>query len=155
MLNSETGEFDVNLASNVASRLDFDYDAADSHPPLVYSGNILVMVRYSEPAADLSDAWGNLACSTLIGCGCQPAAPFEDEQLTSGVNILNTYAFGSCEEPNASQWNFSETVGLSGDFIMRLRAETSVTNTTKTTEGPTATAVTQLIPPIPTTRTPS
>ena len=125
LLNSETGEFDVNLAGNVASRLDFDYDAADSHPPLVYSGNILVMVRYSEPSADLSDAWGNLACSTLIGCGCQPAAPFEDEQLTSGVNILNTYAFGSCEEPNASQWNFSEAVGLSGDFIMRLRAETS------------------------------
>ena len=50
LLNSETGEFDVNLMGNVASRLDFDYDAADSHPPLAYSGNIWVMIRYTEPA---------------------------------------------------------------------------------------------------------
>jgi hypothetical protein len=128
LLNAQTGEFDINLAGNMANRLDFDYEATDSHPPFVYSGNILVLIRYSEPAQDLSEAWDNLACSTLIGCGCQAAAPFEDENMTSGVNILNTYAFGLCEEPNASQWNFAETVGLGGDFIIRLRAETSNTS---------------------------
>lgn len=135
LLNTESGEFDINLTGNMANRLDFDYDAADSHPPLVYSGNILVLIRYSEPAQELSEAWDNLACSTLIGCGCQAAAPFEDEYMTAGVNILNTYAFGSCQEPNASQWNFSEAVGLGGDFIIRLRAETSNTGDTDDTSG--------------------
>lgn len=136
LLNSETGEFDINLTGNMANRLDFDYDAADSHPPIVYTGNILVLVRYSEPSQDLAEAWDNIACSTLISCGCQAAAPFEDETITAGVNILNTFAFGSCEEPNASQWNFSESVGLGGDFIIRLRAETSNTDDNSDSQGP-------------------
>ncbi len=60
------------LQGNVAWTVDFDWDSEAGHPPIVTEGNVRVVVRYTQAAADMQSEWGTVQCSQGFGmCGCQ------------------------------------------------------------------------------------
>ena len=74
-LNPSSGEFGVSIEPNNAYQFDFAYDQEGGAPPQVTQGNILVMVRFKEPASDLSLEWGTKGTQSCIDdsqCGIFP-----------------------------------------------------------------------------------
>jgi len=130
IFNPTTGEDGIKLEGGVALRIDFDWDDVSGHPPLLLEGNFLVMVRFSGPSLSLVDEWGTSQCLKEFGaglCGCQSVGTIQDGATTSGANVLNIKP-GGCEFP-ATLWKFSENLGLTGDIVMRVRAEVTSAGT--------------------------
>ena len=125
-----TGQDGVKLEGGTGLRIDFDWDDVSGHPPILFEGNFLVMVRFTGPSKSLVDEWGISQCLKEFGaglCGCQPVGTVHDGATTSGANVLNI-KLGGCEFP-ATQWSFAESLGLTGDIVMRVRATVAGTGT--------------------------
>lgn len=131
LFNTSTMTDGQPLVGNTAMSITFDQDSPENHPPLIASGNIWVMIRYQSEATSLADAWGVITCDkdfmgVQIGCGCQQVGTFHDQSTTPAVNVLHQAK--ACDSA-ATDWNFMEGIGVTGDLIMRLRAEVAVTPT--------------------------
>ena len=117
------------LQGNVAMQINFDYDTPDAvHPPQILNGNVRVMIRYKSPATEMTAEWGTAQCGSLpaIGfCGCQNVGLLIDQTPTPNANLLNHVSpLGKCTGPT-NGWVFMETISVTGDVIMRMRAEVS------------------------------
>ena len=124
VLNPSTLQFGMPLKGGSAISYEFDWEDPSGHPPAIGSGSFAVVFRYSVPAVDLQTEWDTFQCIQMAGlsCGCQQAAPMTDAGTTPSANVLHILSAGSCTG-EASRWNFTDTVGLQGDFILRARAE--------------------------------
>lgn len=130
IFNPGTGQDGIKLEGGTALRIDFDWEDVGGHPPILFEGNFLVMVRFTGPSKSLVDEWGISQCLKEFGaglCGCQPAGTVHDGATTTGVNVLNI-KLGGCEFPS-TQWSFAESLGLTGDIVMRVRATVAGTGT--------------------------
>lgn len=123
LFDPNSGQTGIPLTGNVGWSVDFDWDTPDNHPPLIYNGNIGLVIRYDEPAQDLFAEWGVAQCMVIPGltCGCQPVAPIMDQVSTSQANLMHILASGCA--PPATVWNWANSFGVNGDFILRMRAE--------------------------------
>ncbi|GMV40580.1 MAG: hypothetical protein AMXMBFR64_22960 [Myxococcales bacterium] len=127
LLNPSTLTDGIPLQGNTALSISFDYDSSDAvHPPYITEGTIRVMIRYPNPAKEMTNEWGTFQCASqpaLGFCGCQNVGLLLDQTTTAGANLLNHITpIGTCNGP-AGGWLFMEKAGVTGDIIMRLRAE--------------------------------
>ncbi len=122
LLNPATLNFGLELKGNTALEVTFDWDDAEGHPPMVTEGNIWFVIRFDQPSQDLSEEWGTFQCSTLGGlaCGCQKVGSMHDQSSTLKANVMHYISpAGSCSG-TANKWSFMESVGVTGDLILRL-----------------------------------
>ncbi len=125
LFNTTTAEMGTPLLGGVASAINFDWDDPLGHPPIVYEGGIRVVIRFAEAAQDLQSEWNSLECVYLEGltCGCQQVGVLFDSALTPKANLLNYLTpMGTCSS-SSSAWSYVEDLGISGDIVMRLRAD--------------------------------
>ena len=126
VLNPDTGEFGAPLVGNIATSFEFNWQVPEGHPPMLYGGKFLVAVRFLEDELDLNSEWGTFQCSQqpMLGlCGCQKVGALFDQASTPSSNVLYiAYPPLSCEGL-ANQWVWFEDVGVTGDVIIRARAE--------------------------------
>ncbi len=119
-----SGQDGMPLTGNAAMSFNFDADDPDGHPPALQSGNFTVAVRFKGQAADLSAEWGTFQCSQMseLGmCGCQQVGTLHDQVTTPKANLLHIiYPPGNCNG-TANKWVFAEDIGVTGDFILRVR----------------------------------
>lgn len=127
--NSWTGGFGVPLEGDKAFRIDFDWEDPNAHPPIITQGNFRVVIRFKDAPQDLSDEWGVMQCGQMpeLGmCGCQTVGTLHDQASTPGVNVVHLIdPLGSCSGGRA--WHFANELGISGDYIMRVRANVAST----------------------------
>jgi hypothetical protein len=118
-----SGQTGIPLMGNVAWSVDFDYSDPQNHPPPIASDNLAVIIRFQDAARDMAAEWGTYQCTVIPGltCGCQEVAPILDQASTSQANLMHTLASG-CSGA-ASVWNWANSLGVTGDFIIRLRTE--------------------------------
>jgi hypothetical protein len=119
--NPGTGQDNFPLQGGVIYSVEFDWEDPDGHPPILYEGNFIVMIRFDEAGEDLGIDWGvGLACSMSLGCGCQSVAPYTDSASVPNANIINIVS--ECGGP-AATWMFADKVGVQGDFILHVQAD--------------------------------
>ncbi|MFT7624594.1 MAG: hypothetical protein ACI9WU_003782, partial [Myxococcota bacterium] len=112
VFDPSSGELGIDVTGNTAIQINFDYETqmGANAPPLLYEGNMHVMVRFDKPAGSFETQWGNLLCTkeTLLGlCGCQPVSMILDTSLTPQTNILHIVdPPGSCS--GNKNWFFFE-----------------------------------------------
>ncbi|MBN2497140.1 MAG: IPT/TIG domain-containing protein [Deltaproteobacteria bacterium] len=125
LYNPQTGDFGMPLVGNSAFVIQFDWQTED-HPPEITEGAFSIIVRYTDAPQDLSDEWGTYQCTQVpeFGlCGCQQVGTIHDQATTSDANIFHIiYPPGNCSG-SPSAWLFIEDIGVTGDLIMRARAE--------------------------------
>ena len=126
-LSAGGGQFGMPLQDG-ALQIDFDWSdptKTDNHPPMILSGNIWVMVRYTDPAVSgsFSGIWAN--CN-MAPCGCEPVVGILDQQGQKSVNVMHYFSptdlLNPCSNPSF-QWAFFEGLGVQGDVVMRMRAD--------------------------------
>jgi len=124
LYDPNTGATGVPIQGGVGTQIDFDWTSQENHPPLMTSGNLWIMMRFIMPSQDLQTEWDTLQCAKVAGlaCGCQKAALLLDQSVTPGGSILNYFTSG-CE--GGMTWNFFESIGLTGDPILRVKVETA------------------------------
>ena len=126
LFNPSSGQAGMPLVGNAALQINFDWDDPEGHPPVVLSGNIRAVVRYTESAADLQSEWNTLQCmqfAELGVCGCQKVGIILDQTTTKKANLMSILSpVGTCSGSNTS-WVFAEDVGVTGDILMRLRVD--------------------------------
>jgi hypothetical protein len=125
LFNPGTGNDGLILTGGKAAQIDFDWDDPGGHPPMLLSGNVIVMVRFPNAPKSLATEWNQAACTkeiTVGWCGCQPVGTISDGAITLGANVMNILSGGVCLA-EASQWVFAENLGIKGDFILRMRAD--------------------------------
>lgn len=124
-LNPNTGSFGIPLQGNLGLVYQFDWSDPAGHPPVVNSGNIRVVVRFTDPAKEMQAEWGVISCSQMpeFGlCGCQNVGLLLDMTTTSNANLISHVTpLGQCSGGTA--WDFFESIGVTGDVIMRLRVD--------------------------------
>jgi len=127
VFNPSTQDFGMPLQGNAAMSFEFDWDDPEGHPPALTSGGFLVMIRFTDAAADLQAEWGTNGCmqNALLGmCGCQQVGTLQDQGTTPSANVMHINGgLGNCQGP-ASDWNWANKIGVTGDFIIRARAMT-------------------------------
>ncbi len=98
--------FGMPVQEGAFMRYEFDPGGDDAdHPPTIYSGNLRIMVRFENPAADLSE-WAP-ACKA----GCQdPCALADDDGGTDGRNVI---------QATGDNWGYNEDFGVKGDWVLR------------------------------------
>lgn len=130
--NPDTNEFGIPIKGNLGYQFNFDESVDEKGvPPLVTSGNVLVMIRFKNSGGDYSAEYGTIKClkfNEIGACGCQPVAMLVDPQNTTQTNVLHIVdPPGQCSGNN--KWFFFEginqTGGVKGDVMLRLRATTS------------------------------
>lgn len=129
LLNPASLEDGFPLVGNTALKIDFDYDTQDAvHPPIILDGTVRVMIRFTTPGKDMQTEWGTFQCAEyaeLGACGCQNVGAMFDQTTTANANLLHYISpVGTCSG-QASAWQFMEKIGVTGDLIMRMRAEVS------------------------------
>lgn len=117
------GELGGPLEGGAATTLTFEQEG-EEHPPQLTSGKFTVAIRFLEPPADLTAEWGTAGCALNTQqqqCGCQSVAPLLDQSSSPKANVVDVIIPAVCSggEPD---WYFAEDVGISGDFLMRVRA---------------------------------
>jgi uncharacterized protein (TIGR03382 family) len=129
-LISPQGQTGMPLQGNVAWTVDFDWNSEAGHPPIVTEGNVRVVVRYTQAAADMQSEWGTYQCSQSMGmCGCQRVGVLLDQTTTPGANLMSIISpLGQCSGEGRS-WMFMEAAGVTGDVILRMRADVTGTCT--------------------------
>jgi len=120
-----SGNFGLPLQGNTAMQIDFNWDDLEGHPPELYEGSFTIAIRFTEPAQDLQTEWGTFQCaqmSDLGMCGCQQVGTINDQATTDKANVIHIiYPAGNCYgTPN--KWAYTESLGVTGDFILRARA---------------------------------
>ncbi|NMB74068.1 MAG: hypothetical protein GYA21_02940 [Myxococcales bacterium] len=126
LYNPNTGQFGMPLQGNTAMSITFDQSEPDNHPPDINSGSFLVMIRYLDDARDMQTEWGTMQCMyypSLGACGCQEVGTLLDQATTQNANVLHVYGSSNCTGP-ATNWTFANAIGVTGDFILRVHAET-------------------------------
>jgi len=136
-LSAGGGQFGVPLQDG-ALQIDFDWSdptKTDNHPPMISSGNIWVMVRYTDPAQTqgfpAENGWNQCNTTPSSGppCGCETVAPFKDQQSVPNANVMHYFTPNYLSADPCSnvtfQWRFTDSplMGIQGDFIMRMRAD--------------------------------
>ena len=126
LFNMDAGQPGKPLQGGMAYQIDFDWDDLLGHPPMLESGNFRIMVRFEEPGESLGEWWNTAWCDKTVElgmCGCQKVGTIHDQATTSQANVLNIVGAmpGTCQGPTS--WTFAETLGVTGDIIMRVRAE--------------------------------
>jgi IPT/TIG domain-containing protein len=120
------GTFGIPLTGDVGWTVDFDWDEPLNHPPMIYSGDIAVVIRFTDDPRDMQTEWGTAGCiffPSLGACGCQEVATLHDQATTLGANLMHIITpLGTCEG-SAGAWMFIEDAGVTGDIILRMRAE--------------------------------
>ncbi len=120
-----SGQDGMPLTGNTGMQFEFDQGDPDGHPPTLNSGNFTVAIRFKAQAADLQAEWGSFQCTQMpaLGmCGCQQVGTLNDQATTSSANVMHIiYPPGNCDG-NANKWVFAESIGVTGDFILRVRA---------------------------------
>ncbi|MEC9072814.1 MAG: IPT/TIG domain-containing protein, partial [Myxococcota bacterium] len=120
------------LTANTAFIVEFSQDNEGGAPPPINAGKIWVMLRYEAPGQkgiDLLEASQSYLCGAGQGCGCQTVAPLHDPHTTPGVNVARiispiAVATGNCTQ-EATDWYHFEDLGVTGDVILRVRAQVS------------------------------
>ena len=126
LYNPNTGQYGMPLVGNTAMAITFDQSDPNNHPPDINSGSFLVMIRYLDDARDMQSEWGTLQCMYYPGmgaCGCQEVGTLLDQATTQNANVMHIYGTSNCTGP-ATDWSFANALGVTGDFILRVRAET-------------------------------
>jgi hypothetical protein len=126
LFNPMTSALGFALQGGAAYSVDFDEDDPGGHPPMIYSDNFRVVVRFLQAPQDLSVQWGTLSCSVISGslCGCQRVATVQDTSIVTGVNVVHHLSTeGTCA--GTMSWDYAETLGGNGDLVMRVRADVS------------------------------
>lgn len=125
VIDPVSGQMGMHLKGNTALSYEFNWDDMEGHPPELYEGSFSVVIRFKDQAQDLQAAWGSLQCMSapdLGMCGCQKVAPLTDQATTGSGNLLHIiYPPGNCNG-QAGKWLYTEQVGVTGDFILRVRA---------------------------------
>ncbi len=125
VFDAMSGQDGMPLTGNTAISYEFDQGDPDGHPPVLNSGNFTVAVRFKGQAADLQAEWGTFQCTqaAMLGmCGCQQVGTLHDQATTASANVMHIiYPPGNCDG-NANKWVFAESIGVTGDFILRVRA---------------------------------
>ena len=121
-----SGKDGMPLQGNTALAFEFNWDDNEGHPPMLYEGSFTIMVRFKETPKDMQAEWGTYQCTEMANlgmCGCQEVGTINDQATSSKANLLHIiYPPGNCAgAPN--KWIYTEDVGVTGDFIMRARAE--------------------------------
>ncbi|MFO0748526.1 MAG: IPT/TIG domain-containing protein [Myxococcota bacterium] len=141
LYNAKTQTFGVPLQGNTAIKVDFDDPNADpaDRPPMITSGNVWLVVRFTDPARDMSTEW-DIQCAIIslpeLGletCGCQNVGTVHDNDLTGKANVMNIVTpVGTCS--GTKSWMFMENVGqlasgfqIDGDVILRMHADVAST----------------------------
>jgi hypothetical protein len=115
------------LKGDTAIEIEFDWDDPSGHPPLMFSGNVIALVRFKNPGLSLETEWNQGSCTKAPAqnfCGCQPIGTISDSAITPGANIMHIVK-GGCSF-GAETWAFAESLGIKGDFVFRMTAD--VTN---------------------------
>ena len=120
-----SGQEGMPLTGSTGMQFEFDQDDPQGHPPVLNSGNFTVAIRFRAEAANLGAEWGDPMCdaSDLLGtCGCQQVGAMSDPATTTGANVMHLVSpLGTCSG-DVHQWYFAESLNVSGDFILRVRA---------------------------------
>ncbi|GEM_PF-1058452 len=125
LFDPNSGQTGIPLTGNVAWSVDFDYQDPLNHPPEIQADNFAVIIRYTQPSQDLQTEWGTLQCMSMPGlgfCGCQLVAPILDQASTQQANLMHILTSSDCTGP-AGNWSWANSIGVTGDFILRVRAE--------------------------------
>jgi hypothetical protein len=135
------GAIGVPIVGNTGMVYQFDWSKPDNHPPLITQGNIWVMVRIKDKAADTSTYWGKAECGIIsipglgsAGCGCQKLAAVLDTGVTKKANVLHIVwddtGMGNLDCSGAPKWYFAEQLNnamtgaaFQGDFVLRMGVE--------------------------------
>jgi hypothetical protein len=135
------GAIGVPIVGNTGMVYQFDWSKPDNHPPLITQGNIWVMVRIKDKAADTSTYWGKEECGIIsipglgsAGCGCQKLGAVLDTGVTKKANVLHIVwdetGMGNLDCSGAPKWYFAEQlnnamtgVAFQGDFVLRMGVE--------------------------------
>ncbi len=128
LFNLDAGDFGVPLKGNVGMKIDFDYNDPDGHPDLITSGNIWVMIRFTSAASSMEAEWDTIQCLQVPGltCGCQVVGTINDFATTPQANVLHHVSpLGQCSGSLA--WSYADQAGVTGDFLLRVRAEVNGT----------------------------
>ena len=126
LYNPATGGTGMPLEGNVGFVITFDQDDPANHPPAITEGNFMVMVRFSDESQSLQAEWGTVQCMAIpsVGaCGCQEVGTIHDQATTNGANIFHIIGTAGTCVGDASNWTFIEDLGVTGDIIMRIRAD--------------------------------
>jgi len=134
LFNSSTQQIGVPLSGNYGISVDFGQGDPEDRPPLITSGNIWLVIRFSDAARDMSSEWGTFDCASFdiggqtIGCGCQNVGTVHDNDITGKANVLNIVTpLGECS--GNKSWVFMESLSsgsgfhIDGDVILRLKAD--------------------------------
>ncbi|TNF28091.1 MAG: hypothetical protein EP329_18445, partial [Deltaproteobacteria bacterium] len=126
IFNPSTQELGLPLQGGVGYTITFDLEDPENHPPLIFGGNIFLVIRFTDaPTETTSNAWGDIQCiywPDLGGCGCQAVATIQDQVTTPYANVMHAVTpLGMCS--GSTTWMWAEGAGVSGDFVMRLRAD--------------------------------
>ena len=125
IFNPNTQDLGLPLQGGVGYSVTFDLEDPSNHPPQIFSGNIFLVIRFSDPTSDAtSGAWPVLECVYYppLLCGCQGVGTIQDPVTTAYANVMHVITpLGSCS--GNKTWMWAEDAGVSGDFVMRLRAD--------------------------------
>ena len=120
------GDIGIPLTGDVGLKVEFDYDDPLNHPPMILSGDIAVVIRFTDDPRDMQAEWGTAGCilyTDLGMCGCQEVATLHDQATTTGANLMHVIApLGTCSG-SAGTWFFIEDTPVTGDIILRMRTE--------------------------------
>jgi len=126
IFNPNTQDLGMPLQGGIGYSITFDLEDEQNHPPLIFDGNIFLVIRFSaSPTETTSNAWGVIECiywPDIGGCGCQGVGTIQDQVTTPYANVMHAVTpLGSCS--GNKTWMWAEDAGVTGDFVMRLRAE--------------------------------
>lgn len=124
VFNPDTGADGVPLQGNVGLSVDFDLNDPEGHPSVITSGNIWVMIRMTSASKSMETEWGTINCIIIsgIGCGCQNVGTINDFSTTNQANVMHVVTpVGQCS--GSQSWVYAEDAGVTGDFLIRMRAD--------------------------------
>ena len=122
VFNPMTQDFGMPIQGNTAMQFQFDWEDPEGHPPILTEGSFTVMIRFMQQSESLTSEWGSFQCQQMADlgmCGCQQVGTLNDQATTKNANIMHIiYPPGNCNgSPN--KWLYAESVGVTGDFIVR------------------------------------
>jgi hypothetical protein len=123
--NSAAQDFGLPLQGGIGYTITFDLDDPENHPPLIFSGNLFLVIRFTDPPSETtSSAWPVLECIYLPPylCGCQGVGTIQDPVTTPFANVMHVVTpLGTCS--GNKTWMWAEDADVTGDFVMRLRTD--------------------------------
>lgn len=137
LLDARTNTLGFPLTGNVGLSIQFDMSDPQNHPPVITSGRIWAVIRFSDAARDMTAEWGTIQCGIIdlgglgsIGCGCQNVGTIHDSAITLKANVIHHVTpLGQCSGNKVWAWmeSLQSSTGfqIRGDVILRLHADVS------------------------------